>query len=786
MKRAFVTGVTGQDGSYLAEFLLAKGYEVLGIKRRSSLFNTNRIDHIYEDPHKRGRHFMLHYGDLTDSSSLTLECPALFVPDLLLDGSSEGEAVSRFLQFLKKRAWIILVFTVAGLGVGIAVNIVLPKLYTATANIEVSEDMSAQFRLEQVQDFGGGDDSEKLDTESEILKSSTLALETIKALRLESNPDFLKLQDGKPWDLSQPRVRQLLVDKFLSGLYVQRLGHTAIISISATSRRPALASLIVNTLIDRYIEHSFRDSYNATAKISGWLNTQIVGLKQNLEKSQARIVALQRDIGIYGIDQTHSVTLANLEELNKQYADAEVDLLLKESRLRAVRSASPGTIDALSGQSPALQAVKQNLAQLKRQYAAMSQTYGSAYPQLKSLKAQIDEQERTLKFSKRSEIERAEKEYEAAKINAQMVKSALDAREQNAFGKGEKAMQYQLASRDYETNRLLYDGLQERLQEAGIMAGLHSKSIHIVDSADIPSFPSHPRTRMNEAAGVGIGLFLGLGLALLLEAIDTNLKTMSDIEQSLQLPLLAAIPAVDTEQLLPSAFKEAAVARGSTSWSRVAEALRGMRTSVLLSSPGAPPKVLMITSTRPTEGKSSISTLVAITFALNGAKVLLIDADLRRPSVHLRFKIGKGIGLSSVLSGKASAAEAIIEWQELPNLNILTSGPVPPLPSELLGSKEMEVLLAEARRDYDFIVIDTPPVLAVTDSSMIGRLADATILILRYGGAKKHVVQRCIDLLDRAGTNLLGVVVNAVDYKAPEYSDYYGRKYYEYYGEREQ
>ncbi len=705
--------------------------------------------------------------------------------DPLVGGSEEGDAFARFLQFLKKRAWIILAFMVAGLGVGIGANLILPKLYTAVANIEVAEDLSSQFRLEQVQDFSGGDDSEKIDTEIEILRSSTLALETIKALHLESDPDFLEFQDGKLWNLSDPQVRHVLIDQFKGGLNIQRVGHTAIISIAVTSRRPALASLIANTLIDRYIEHSFRDSYNATAKISGWLGTQLNGLKENLEKSQARIVALQRDIGVYGIDQTHSVTVANLEELNKQYADAEVDLLLKESKLRVLRSASPSAIDALSVQSTALQATKQNLVQLKSQYSAMSQTYGSAYPQLKVLKAQIDEQERSLKLSEKAEIERAEKEYEAAKNNEQMVRNALNAREQSTFGKGEKAMQYQLASRDYETNRLLYDGLQERLQEAGIMAGLHSTAIHIVDNADIPTMPSRPRTRMNEAAGLGIGLFLGLGISLLLEAVDTNLKTMSDIEQSLQLPLLAAIPAVDTEHLLPANYKDAAVARGATSWSRVAESLRGMRTSILLSSPGAPPKVLMITSTRPSEGKSSVSTLIAITFALNGSRVLLIDADLRRPSVHLRFKIGKGIGLSSILSGKASPREAIIEWQELPNLNILTSGPVPPLPSELLGSKQMEALIADLRNAYDFIVIDTPPVLAVTDASMIGRLADATILILRYGGAKKHVVQRCIDLLDRSGTNLLGVAVNAVDYKAPEYSDYYGRKYYEYYGERD-
>jgi capsular exopolysaccharide synthesis family protein len=176
---------------------------------------------------------------------------------------------------------------------------------------------------------------------------------------------------------------------------------------------------------------------------------------------------------------------------------------------------------------------------------------------------------------------------------------------------------------------------------------------------------------------------------------------------------------------------------------------------------------------------------MAITLAFNGSKVLLVDGDLRRPAVHLRFRIGRGLGLSSVLSGKASLREAIEAWPDLSNLHILPSGPVPPLPSELLGSTQMEDQLAQMRADYDFVVIDTPPSLVVTDASILSRLADATILVLRYGMARRQVVLRCLDLLERTGAHLLGVTVNAVDFESPEYSEYYGRKYYEYYGERE-
>ena len=699
---------------------------------------------------------------------------------------TDVDPVGRFVQFLKKRGWLIGVAAVTGLLIGILLNHIQPKLYTAQANLEVAADISSQFRLEQVQGMTGEEnDSEKLDTELEVLRSRTLAYETIKALHLDSNPDFFEQRTGRPWDLSDPATRQSLIAVFRGGLKVTRLGHTSIIQIFVTSKRPELASLIANTLIDRYIEHSFRENFEATAKISSWLNSQLNGLKENLEKSQSRIVDLQKDLGVSSLDQSHSIIIANLEELNKQFADAEVDRLLKESRLQQIKSSSPDVIDATLGTlDPGLSASKQRLAQLKTEYTSLSQTYGTSYPRVKALKAQIDELEHSVSQQESALVTRVQKEFEAAQNNEAELRNALDKQEQEAYGKGEKAMQYELTRRDYETNRLLYDGLQQRLQEAGIMSSLHSTAIHIVDSADTPIFPSSPRTRVNRAAGAGIGFLIGLCMALILEALDTNLKTMSDIEQALQLPLLAAIPSVNIDELQPAKFKESATQTGTSVWSRVAEALRGMRTSILLSSPGAPPKVLMFTSTRPAEGKSSVASLSAIAFALNGSRVLLIDADLRRPSIHLRFRMGRGLGLSSVLSGKATFQEAIVEWPELQNLHILPSGPLPPLPSELLGSAQMESLLAEMRAKYDFIILDTPPVLTVTDAALLGRLSDATVIIIRYAKAPRHVVQRCVDLLDRSGVHLLGVVVNFVDFKAPEYSEYYGRKYYEYYRER--
>jgi capsular exopolysaccharide synthesis family protein len=706
------------------------------------------------------------------------------------DGVSVGasmpdDTAQRLVQFIKKRGWLIVVLALVGLACGFAANIILPKKYTAGARIEVEEDKSAQFQLQQTVTPGGGIDSSKLDTEIEVLHSRTLALEVIRTLHLEGNPKFVKLVGGRPWDLSNPEVRAGLVQTLLSELTVTRLGHTNIIQINVTSSSPEMASLTANTLIDSYIEHTFRDSYNATEKISGWLDSQLGGLKDNLQKSENRMLDLQRDIGVFGgLEQTQSIVVSNLEELNKQFTTARVDRLVKEARYRTLQGSPAAVIDALAGEVPALQEEKTSLSQLQTQYTALIQTYGAAYPRVKELSAQITQVEGDLKAEEAAQILRAKEELDAAQTNEAMLRSTLDSQEQEAYGKGSTAIQYELALHQYESNRTLYDGLQERLQEAGIMAGLHSSSVHVVDNADVPFSPSQPRTRFNQGVGAGIGFLLGLGVAFLLEALDTNLKTMNEIEHGLQLPLVAAIPTVESGDLLPASFKEHAMSRGASSWSRIAEALRGMRTSILLSSPGSPPKVLMITSSRPAEGKTSVACLTAITLALNGSRTILIDADLRRPSVHARFKIGKQTGLSSVLSGKMGFREAVVPWADLPNLHLLSSGPVPPLPSELLGSKQMEKLLEELRAEYDFVVVDTPPVLTVTDASILGRLTDATVLILRYGEVQRQVVLRCIDLLERSGTRLLGVAVNAVNLESPEYAEYYGRKYYEYYGER--
>lgn len=720
-------------------------------------------------------------------------------PRLMTESLSGEGTFGSFLQFVKRRGWLMLLVSLATLAITEVIDLVVPKYYTSTAQIEIVPDLSPEFRLEQIQEMiggGSGDDTEKLDTEIEIMQSPTLEMETIQALHLNSNPVFLKFKYGRAWKLDVPKERETILERFESDLDVKREKHTDIIQVKVTTIDPALSGLIANTLIDKYIERSFRANYNSTIRISGWLNQQLDDLRKNLEKSQATMISYQKDLGLVGLTlfspttgtqltSSGDVDISSMDETIKASAAATVDRMMKEALFNAIKTSTPDVVDATASLTdPELLSSKESLLQLQSEYASMSQTYGKAYPPLEALQKQIDQLQQKINDQEHTAIVSAQKQYEASAQNEAMVQKSLNSQEQQAYGKGQKAAQFEFAVEDYESSRLLYDGLQERLQEAGILSGLHSTSIQDVDSADLPARPSFPRDEIDLPIGWGVGLLLGFGLALLLEGMDVNLKTIPEIEQALGLPLIAAIPTVKSPEIYPESFVDHATLTPGSTWSRIAEALREMRTSILLSSPGSHPKVLMIASSRPSEGKSSVATLFGITLALGGAKVLVIDADLRRPTVHLRFGLSKQTGLSSLLSGKSTLQESIVEWPKMPKLHIMTSGPTPPLPSELLGSKQMVDLIETLRPNYDFIILDTPPVLAVTDSLLISRIADAVILIVRYGTVQRHVAQRSIDLLERSGAHLLGVAINAVDFKSPEYSEYYGRKYSDYYGER--
>jgi polysaccharide biosynthesis transport protein len=433
-----------------------------------------------------------------------------------------------------------------------------------------------------------------------------------------------------------------------------------------------------------------------------------------------------------------------------------------------------------------LDKLREQQANLKIQVAELSTQFGPAYPKVTQLDSQLKEIDRQLQTETSKAVDHLKGQYQAALQRETMLRGSFDKQKQEANKLNESAIEYSILKRDLDSNRTLYEGLLEKLKEAGVTAGLRSNNFRIIDAARVPTAPSEPNIPRNLSFALVLGVISGVGLAFLLENMDNTVRTPEQAQSISGLPSLGMIPLGSKsgnhgptgKRLALTASKEVVeTVTQIRPQSQMAESYRALRTSLLLSNLGAPPKVIMVTSARPQEGKTTTSINTAIVLAQKGVRVLLIDADLRRPSVHKTLGMGPRSGLSNVLTGSATVQQTITLSPILSNLYILPAGTPPPNPAELLASANMKELIDELRGQYDHIVIDTPPTLSVTDAVVLSPRADATILVIRSGQTTKQALRRSRDILMQVNAHVAGVLLNAVDLTSPDY--YY---YYEYQG----
>ena len=450
------------------------------------------------------------------------------------------------------------------------------------------------------------------------------------------------------------------------------------------------------------------------------------------------------------------------------------------SSSRGARTANGS--DAGSG-SNAVQGLRSQLASLQANYALESTTLGPNNPTLVGLRQQIDELQRQLVVEQKRMLMASRESYLIARSGENATTATLNTEENNAYKLRDDLVQYTLRQREYESNRALYDALRQRLRTAGVQAGLESLEIDVVDPALPPANPTLQPKSTIIIISLIFSLMAGAGLAFLLESLDTGLRSIAEIEQITQLPSLAIIPRArksTTDNLPNLSTAQRNISVLTQPKSQFAEAIRSLRTSLLLSTTGSPPKIIVFTSATPSEGKTTTASNLACVLAQGDTSVLLIDADLRRPNVHHRFGLNGKVGVTTLLTGATLLENTVQRIPEVPNLHILPSGPVPPFPTEMLTSQAFVDLLTECGKLYTHIVIDSPPVLSVTDGILLARMANAVALVIRHGKSSKHVVRRARDLLLRAGAPVTGIVLNAVDLNAPEYYGYYGYSGYSY------
>jgi succinoglycan biosynthesis transport protein ExoP len=696
--------------------------------------------------------------------------------------------LSEALIVLRKRRWVLIVAVLVGLAYGIFKAESQPRLYDAYGRIQVRAGSSNEYRVSAVGDYSG-DGGSKLLTEIEILKSDSLMLTVCREMDLSNNADFLEVKGPVPHtSLDDGETRQDTVHRLQSNLHVTLVPKTDIIRISYSSLNPKMSSDIVNRVIADYMQRSYQTRFESSRRVSDFLSGTLEGLKQEVETSQEQLMDLQRRLGILGFDPNRNQINNSLDDLSRAVGAAKLTRIIAEARYRVLSGMDPntieGTIELTPGTAPAmLNQLRGQLAGVRASYAQMESSLGPNHPQAKALKAQMDELAKEIDAEQTRLLIQAKQNYVVARANEDQTTAALEAQKADAYKLRDQLVEYTLRQREFEANRNLYDSLQQRLRTASVQSGLESLEIDIVDKALPPATPVlQPQSTMIMTA-LAFSLLAGVVVSFLLESLDTGLRSIAEIESITELPSLAIIPrarrsSADQAATLTTAQRNVGVLTQPKS--QFAESFRSLRTSLLLSSAGHPPKFIVLTSATPSEGKTTAATNLAAILAQRDTRVLLIDGDLRRPNIHHRFGLNGKIGLTTVLTGATKLEETVQGVPEIPNLDILPSGPVPPFPTEMLSSGAMEAILRRCAEIYDYVVIDSPPILSVTDGVILARQADAVVLVVRHGKSSKHVVRRARDILLRSGAGITGIVLNAVDLNSPEYYGYYGYSGYSY------
>jgi len=692
---------------------------------------------------------------------------------------------------IRKRKWIILAAAILGIAYGIYQATTQPHLYNSEGEIEIRTGSSNEFRVNNTN--LGSVTSSVIPTQVAILKSDTLLLTVAHDLNLANDADFMgyKTKPSKFVDIdSDPRARNGVIAILQGDVSVSGINKTDLIHISCQTLRPQLSADIVNDLIKAYIFRSLNTSAEASKRVSDFLSTSLDDLRQKVEASQEQMIELQKKLGVLGFDPSHNQITANLDELTRAAEQAQLNRIIAEVRYRTLNSMDRSAMDeavdpirnvgTISSQLPTL---RNQLDLAKANLAQLSATLGPNHPQVKAVRAQVDELQKVITQEQDRVLTQAKADLNAAQTEEARTNGALESEKTAAYQLRDDLVAYTLAQRDFDSNRTLYESLTQRLRTAGVQAGLESTEIDVVDSAVAAVNPSLRPTSTILIIDTTVALVIGIIIAFILDGLDTGLRNVAEIEAISGLPSLALIPRLRRDGSgdgpgTSTVLRNVRVL--SSPKSEFAEAIRALRTSLLLSVAGSEPRVILLTSATPAEGKTTVSVNLACVLAQRDVRVLLIDADLRRPTIHHRFGLQGKLGLTSVLTGTASLEQAVQTVTELPNLDILVSGPVPPFPTEMLGSDAMRRMLDEARGRYTHVVMDSPPLLSVTDSVVLARDTDAVVLLVRHGKSGKHAIRRARDLLLRAGAHISGIALNAVDLTSPEYYSYYG--YYGYTG----
>lgn len=697
-----------------------------------------------------------------------------------LGGDHKPRMFAEYMRVLLRNRWLIVISGVTGLIAALIVSLAMHPEYEATARINVELDNADPLSAAR-SSLEGASLATKLETQLSILQSDAIGKNVMDELKLMANCNFSKAACSSPvlpFRKLTPGVQADLLRTYHRDFHANLVPKTQILEIKVRSRDPRLTAKMANGIANVDIYQNFRQRIDAVERASSWLKGQLEDVKKQAEDAQGRFVAYQQQVGIIGTDENHNVALNVVDELNRQLATVKAERIVKEAQYRVALAGNPELIVAVVPDS-VIQTLRKQQAELLVQYAELTAKYDDHYPKVVQLRSQLKDLQGGIAQEVNNIRERIRQEYVAARNSEQMLQVALEKQKQDALRVDASAGQYALLHRDVLTSRDLYESLMKKLKDAGIDQGLRSSDLRVVDEAEIPNLPVRPRVPVNLALGLLGGIMVGMAAGFLRESFDDSIRTPDDVETQCFLPALAIIPRLslgDKKRGAPHLLGKPGGLPVTLQQpeSEAAEAFRTLRTT-LLSSDGPTPRVICFVSGRGKEGKSTSAVNTAIVLAQQGSRVLLVDADMRCPTIHSQFQLPLESGLSECLSRGCLPLPV-----QIPDttLFVLRAGTRTAYISELLSSTRMKYLLHRWRYDYDFVIIDTPPVLAFTDGVIIAGLADATILVVRSMTTNRQALWHVKQRLERAHANICGVLLNDVRFDSFDPETFSDRRSY--------
>ena len=680
-------------------------------------------------------------------------------------------SVHDYLRILVKRRWTVLAVFLTALALAALQTFTATPIYQATVQILI-ERQPPRVLETQSQPYEVYGNEEFYQTQYKLLESRALARKAADKINLQSRPPFARQFAELPADADQrtrQRLEESLVDVVINGLQVEPVRSSSLVNLSFSSPDPKFAADMANTLGQAFIEQSLDLRFAASQEATQWLEKKLAEARKKMEESETRLNRYKRDHNIVALEDKESITAQKLEQLNKELVTAQTRRMETETRFKEVEAGRP--IAELMN-NPLIQTLKGEEAKLITEQSELSKKFGEGHPRMIQINQELAANRGKIGAEMAVVKQTIKNEYSMAKAQEANLKKALEEHKSVTQDQGDAGIEYRVLLRDVETNRALYENMLKSLKTTTATENVPATNIRIVYPALIPETPVYPRKLRTMAVAAGLGLFLGVALALLLDGLDTTLRTPEEVEEVLGIPSLAMIPHIDTPAN-PGEAPELVVYHGDQPLA--SEAYRVLRTSILFSSPGQAPRSLLITSTMPMEGKTLTTANLATAMAKAEGDVLLIDADLRRPTLHKLLNVDREPGLSNFLVGETD--ELPIVATMVPHLFLMPAGAIPPNPSELLGSERMQDLLNRTRERFVRTILDSPPLISVTDAAILSTLVSGVLLVIKAEQVPRKAARDATNHLLELHAHLLGAVLNNV----PLHRDSYYYRHYKYY-----